>query len=93
MGRSGCLVDKMADVCVDDSKCLGCEQCSYACARVNEKSENRLCWNIRMVNGVAKIVDMELCRANQDKCRLVCLENCPTEALSMQLQTLRKQEK
>jgi Fe-S-cluster-containing dehydrogenase component len=83
----------MADVCVDDSKCLGCEQCGYACAEINEKGENRQCWNIRMVNGVATIMNVEVCRANQEKCRIICLENCPTQALSMQLNILKKQEK
>ncbi len=86
-------MDKVADVCVDDSKCLGCENCGYACAEFHGKGENRRYWIIHMVNGVATIKDVEFCRANQEKCGQICLQNCPTKALSAQLKPIKKQKK
>ncbi|HMF33720.1 MAG TPA: hypothetical protein VKK79_20010 [Candidatus Lokiarchaeia archaeon] len=81
------------DVCVDDVKCLGCEQCSVACARINDQDpEDRKCWNIRMVNGVATIMDVGTCKANQEWCRFICLKNCPTKALSAQIAGILNEE-
>jgi len=77
---------------VDEAKCLGCEQCGYACAGINGYGENRKCWNIQMVNGVAVIKNIERCRINQAKCQIICLKNCPTQALFSQLKDVSQEQ-
>jgi hypothetical protein len=61
-----------------------------ACALINDQDlENRKCWNIRMINGVATIIDLEACKAHQDHCNFICLKNCPTKALRAQIAEMR----
>ncbi|MHA1731836.1 MAG: hypothetical protein ACTSU5_07825 [Promethearchaeota archaeon] len=74
------------------SRCMGCEMCARVCAQIHgfDRDPDKKRWNIILKNGKAVILNPELCTDEIDFCKVTCLEQCPTKALSSEVLKLSR---
>jgi len=64
---------------LDTEKCVGCQNCMFACSRRFEAGLSHACIGVRSIGGMERGFTVIVCRACEDP---PCARVCPTGALT-----------